>query len=128
MATKMKAAVVREFGKPLQIEEADIPTPGAGEIVVNIQASGVCHTDLHAVDGDWRLSQTHHLSLGMKALGLFPQLAAASNMSKKVTESVCLGCIPPVVFVSIVWAAGKPYAKASKIQATLSMVALPNTP
>lgn len=49
----MKAAVVREFGKPLRIEEVAIPTPTAGQIQVKIQASGVCHTDLHAACGDW---------------------------------------------------------------------------
>jgi len=49
----MKAAVVREFGKPLEIEEVDVPTPGAGQVLVKIEASGVCHTDLHAAEGDW---------------------------------------------------------------------------
>jgi propanol-preferring alcohol dehydrogenase len=50
---KMKAAVVREFGKPLSIEEVPVPRPGAGQILVRVVASGVCHTDLHAADGDW---------------------------------------------------------------------------
>ena len=49
----MKAAVVHEFGQPLAIEEVPVPTPGAGQILVKIAASGVCHTDLHAADGDW---------------------------------------------------------------------------
>jgi propanol-preferring alcohol dehydrogenase len=49
----MKAAVVREFGKPLVIEEVPVPTPGAGQILVKIAATGVCHTDLHAAEGDW---------------------------------------------------------------------------
>jgi propanol-preferring alcohol dehydrogenase len=53
MATTMMAAVVREFGKPLVIEEVPIPEPGPGEIQVKIHASGVCHTDLHAAQGDW---------------------------------------------------------------------------
>jgi propanol-preferring alcohol dehydrogenase len=53
MARTMKAAVVRDFGKPLVIEEAVIPTPGAGQILVKIAATGVCHTDLHAAEGDW---------------------------------------------------------------------------
>ena len=53
MAKTMKAAVVREFGKPLVIEEAAVPTPGAGQILVKIAATGVCHTDLHAAEGDW---------------------------------------------------------------------------
>jgi propanol-preferring alcohol dehydrogenase len=49
----MRAAVVRRFGRPLTIEELPIPTPGPGEILVKIMASGVCHTDVHAADGDW---------------------------------------------------------------------------
>jgi propanol-preferring alcohol dehydrogenase len=49
----MKAAVVHEFGKPLAIEEVEVPRPGAGEVLVRIRASGVCHTDLHAAEGDW---------------------------------------------------------------------------
>ena len=50
---KMKAAVVHEFGKPLSIEEVPVPRPGTGQILVRVVASGVCHTDLHAADGDW---------------------------------------------------------------------------
>jgi alcohol dehydrogenase, propanol-preferring len=53
MAKTMKAAVVREFGKPLTIEEVPIPQPKAGEILVRLRACGVCGTDLHAVSGDW---------------------------------------------------------------------------
>ena len=45
MTKTMQAAVVRAFGKPLAIEEVPIPTPGPGEILVKIVASGVCHTD-----------------------------------------------------------------------------------
>jgi propanol-preferring alcohol dehydrogenase len=53
MNKTMKAAVVREFGKPLRIEEVEIPRPGRGDILVKINACGVCHTDLHAAHGDW---------------------------------------------------------------------------
>jgi len=53
MPKNMKAAVVREFGKPLEIQEVPIPRPGPGQILVRVVASGVCHTDLHAADGDW---------------------------------------------------------------------------
>jgi alcohol dehydrogenase, propanol-preferring len=49
----MKAAVVHEFGKPLAIEDVEVPRPGAGEVLVKIRACGVCHTDLHAAEGDW---------------------------------------------------------------------------
>ena len=53
MDKTMKAAVARAFGKPLAIEEVAVPRPGAGELLVKIEACGVCHTDLHAVEGDW---------------------------------------------------------------------------
>lgn len=53
MARTMRAAVVRELGKPLVCEEVPVPEPGPGQIQVKIAASGVCHTDLHAAQGDW---------------------------------------------------------------------------
>lgn len=53
MNKTMKAAVVHEFGKPLSIEEVAVPVPGEGQILVKIEACGVCHTDLHAANGDW---------------------------------------------------------------------------
>lgn len=49
----MKAAVVRAFGQPLQIDEVPVPEVPPGQILVKVVASGVCHTDLHAADGDW---------------------------------------------------------------------------
>jgi propanol-preferring alcohol dehydrogenase len=49
----MKAAVVENFRKPLQIREVPVPSPGPGQALVEIIATGVCHTDLHAADGDW---------------------------------------------------------------------------
>lgn len=66
----MKAAVLHEFHQPLQIEEVDIPTPGAGEIVVKMQASGVCHTDLHAVEGDWPVKPSPPFIPGHEGVGL----------------------------------------------------------
>ena len=49
----MKAAVARRLGEPLVIEDLTIPSPGPGEIQIQLAACGVCHTDLHAVQGDW---------------------------------------------------------------------------
>ncbi|WP_215761221.1 alcohol dehydrogenase AdhP [Acetobacter sp. P1H12_c] len=53
MSGKMKAAIVREFGKPLTLEELDIPEIRPDQILVKMIACGVCHTDLHAAAGDW---------------------------------------------------------------------------
>ncbi len=53
MAKTMRAAVVRAFGGPLRIEEVPIPAPGPGEVLIEVVATGVCHPDLHAANGDW---------------------------------------------------------------------------
>ena len=45
----MKAAVVRAFGEPLVIEER----PDPGQVRIRVEASGLCHTDIHAAHGDW---------------------------------------------------------------------------
>ena len=49
----MRAAVVTEFGAPLEVSDLELPTPGYGEALVKLETSGVCHTDLHAAHGDW---------------------------------------------------------------------------
>src|SRR5260370_11206031 len=48
----MKAAILREFRSPLTIEEVDRPKPAAGELLIEVEACGVCHSDLHVDDGD----------------------------------------------------------------------------
>jgi len=49
----MKAAVLHEFKKPLAIEEVPRPEPAADEVLIEVEACGVCHSDLHVADGDW---------------------------------------------------------------------------
>jgi propanol-preferring alcohol dehydrogenase len=51
----MRAAVLREFGKPLCVEDVPVPEPGAGELLVRVHACGVCHSDLHLAEADWAL-------------------------------------------------------------------------
>jgi len=65
----MKAAVIREFGKRLQIEEMAVKEPGKNQILVKVIASGVCHTDLHAVDGDWPVKPKMPLIPGHEGIG-----------------------------------------------------------
>ncbi|WP_439585627.1 alcohol dehydrogenase AdhP [Dyadobacter bucti] len=65
----MKAAVVRQFGKPLQIEEMPVKRPGNHQILVKVVASGVCHTDLHAADGDWPVKPKLPLIPGHEGIG-----------------------------------------------------------
>jgi alcohol dehydrogenase, propanol-preferring len=49
----MKAAILREFKTPLTIEEVAKPCPDANEVLIEVEACGVCHSDLHVADGDW---------------------------------------------------------------------------
>ena len=51
MAGKMKAAVLREFKKPLSVETLDIPVPKPDEVLVKVMASGLCLSDVHIQDG-----------------------------------------------------------------------------
>src|ERR1700710_682441 len=48
---RMRAAVLEEFGAPLQIREVDLAEPRAGEVLVRLVACGVCHTDLYTASG-----------------------------------------------------------------------------
>ena len=63
----MKAAVFREIGVPLEVEEVEIDEPKAHEIVVRTGASGVCHSDLHFVEGKYKTRTP--IVLGHEAAG-----------------------------------------------------------
>ncbi|MFT8308722.1 alcohol dehydrogenase AdhP [Acetobacter malorum] len=77
MSGKMKAAVVREFGKPLSIEELDIPDIRPNEILVKMIACGVCHTDLHAAEGDWPKKPTLPFIPGHEGVGTVVKAGSA---------------------------------------------------
>jgi len=49
----MKAAVLHDFKQPLVLQDSARPTPGADEVLIEVEACGVCHSDLHIADGDW---------------------------------------------------------------------------
>lgn len=49
----MKAAVLHEFKKPLAIDDVARPAPDANEVLIQVDACGVCHSDLHLAEGDW---------------------------------------------------------------------------
>jgi S-(hydroxymethyl)glutathione dehydrogenase/alcohol dehydrogenase len=53
MRGEMRGAVFRGPGRPLEIETLLLDPPGPGEVAVRMAASGVCHSDLHVVDGEW---------------------------------------------------------------------------
>jgi len=76
MANTMKAAVVHKFGAPLVIEDVPVPKPGPGQVQVKVVASGVCHTDVHAADGDWPVKPKLPLIPGHEGVGHVSALGA----------------------------------------------------
>ena len=74
MTKTMQAAVVEQFGKSLALKEVPIPEPGPGQILVKTEACGVCHTDLHAADGDWPLKPTLPFIPGHEGIGIVTAL------------------------------------------------------
>jgi propanol-preferring alcohol dehydrogenase len=73
----MKAAVVQAFGQPLVIKEVPVPMPGDNQILVRVITCGVCHTDLHAANGDWPVKPHLPLIPGHEAVGFVIALGAS---------------------------------------------------
>ena len=79
---KIKAAVLREIGKPqpysesrpLNIEEIELDPPGAGEVLVQIKAAGLCHSDLVAINGE--RAKPVPIVVGHEAAGIVTEIGA----------------------------------------------------
>jgi propanol-preferring alcohol dehydrogenase len=70
----MRAAVVPGFGQRLVIEDRPMPEPGPGQVVVRMEASGLCHTDIHAANGDWPVTPTVPFIPGHEGVGIVTAL------------------------------------------------------
>ncbi|MGL4636120.1 MAG: alcohol dehydrogenase AdhP [Beijerinckiaceae bacterium] len=79
----MKAAVARAFGQPLTIEQVPVPALLSGRILVQIKASGVCHTDVHAVDGDWPAKPALPFIPGHEGTGVVAAVGAGVTRVKE---------------------------------------------
>jgi alcohol dehydrogenase, propanol-preferring len=66
----MRAAVVHDFTQPLRLEERPTPSPGPGQALVRIEASGLCHTDIHAAHGDWPVKPALPFVPGHEGVGI----------------------------------------------------------
>lgn len=83
MAKTMKAAVAYELGKPLKIEDVPIPGPKPHEILIKVEASGVCHTDLHDVGGDWPVKPKLPFIPGHEGAGVVAALGSEVTWLKE---------------------------------------------
>ena len=70
----MKAAVVTNFKEKLEIKEIERPTPGFGEVLIKMEACGVCHTDLHAAHGDWPVKPKLPVIPGHEGVGVVEEV------------------------------------------------------
>ncbi|MBL0888564.1 zinc-dependent alcohol dehydrogenase [Myceligenerans indicum] len=70
----MKAAVVTEFLAPLTVQDVPAPEPGPGQVRVRIEASGLCHTDIHAAHGDWPVKPSPPFIPGHEGVGQIDEL------------------------------------------------------
>jgi propanol-preferring alcohol dehydrogenase len=74
MTQTMKAAVLHALREPLRIERVPVPDPGHGDLLIKVTACGVCHSDLHAVDGDWTPAPVLPLIPGHEVAGKVAKL------------------------------------------------------
>jgi alcohol dehydrogenase, propanol-preferring len=80
--TTMKAAVVPELGAKLEIRELAIPSPGPGQVLVKMEASGLCHTDIHAAYGDWPVKPTPPFIPGHEGVGIVTETGPGTTLHK----------------------------------------------
>ena len=90
----MKAAVLEEFHKPLQIRDIPVPVPGEGEALVEVMASGLCGSDLHIQDGIISSVRLPHIP-GHEMAGVVRQLGPNCTQVKvgdRVVAAIDITC------------------------------------
>jgi alcohol dehydrogenase, propanol-preferring len=81
--TTMKAAVVPELGAKLEIQELAVPEPGPGQVLVKIEASGICHTDIHAAHGEWPVKPNPPFIPGHEGVGVVVATGPGATLHKQ---------------------------------------------
>ena len=85
----MRAAVVTRYRQPLTLENRPIPSPGPGQILVRLEACGLCHTDIHAIDGDWPVKPGLPFVPGHEGVGIVERLGDGVT-TREVGQRVAL--------------------------------------
>jgi propanol-preferring alcohol dehydrogenase len=70
----MKAATVRELGAPLEVADTEDPVPSSTQVLVHLETSGLCHTDIHAAKGEWPVKPTAPFIPGHEGVGIVEQV------------------------------------------------------
>ncbi|MBC8342218.1 MAG: Zn-dependent alcohol dehydrogenase [Proteobacteria bacterium] len=101
----MKAAVMRANNVPLEIEDVDIDSPGPGEVLVKTVASGICHSDLHVIEGG--LPMPPPCVLGHEPAGIVEEIG--EGVTDVVPGDHVIGCITSWCGVCKFCTGGRPY-------------------
>ena len=83
---RIRAAVLEEFGQPLEVQEIDLAEPKSGEVLVRLTACGVCHTDLYTASGADPSGYAPTV-LGHEGAGIVEKLGPTSPPSRRATRS-----------------------------------------
>jgi propanol-preferring alcohol dehydrogenase len=78
----MRVAVVRKLGEPLVLEDRELPAPDHGQVLVRLEASGLCHTDIHAAHGDWPVKPQPPFVPGHEGVGLISAVGSGVATSR----------------------------------------------
>ncbi|WP_410606090.1 alcohol dehydrogenase catalytic domain-containing protein [Amycolatopsis sp. lyj-109] len=78
----MRAAVVTELSAPLELREVPVPEPGAQQILVRMEACGICHTDIHIASGDWPVEPALPLIPGHEGVGIVERVGPGVAVSR----------------------------------------------
>ena len=70
----MKAAIVHELGAPLDVTDTDRPAPSSTQVLVRLEASGLCHTDIHAAKGEWPVKPSPPFIPGHEGVGIVEEV------------------------------------------------------
>ncbi|HEY3013688.1 MAG TPA: alcohol dehydrogenase AdhP [Nocardioides sp.] len=85
----MKAAVVTDFTRPLEVQDLPVPEPGEGQVLVRMETCGLCHTDIHAAHGDWPVKPTPPFIPGHEGVGIVERLGAGVT-ARQVGDRVAI--------------------------------------
>lgn len=92
------AQVCEKVGGELEYKQIPVPKPGPDEVLINVKFTGVCHTDLHAMNGDWPLPVKMPLVGGHEGAGVVVgrgELVSEVEVGDHVGIKVCIHALNP---------------------------------
>lgn len=85
----MRAAVVTAFDQPITVMDRPVPRPGRGQVLVRLEACGLCHTDIHAMRGDWPVRPGLPFVPGHEGVGIIEEVGDGVT-SRSVGDRVAM--------------------------------------